>query len=227
MKKATLSYKAGQVIPKNLESFAVMTQHFTVVEPDIIGFRGEHEGASHKDFGFNIRAFRQDEKLTINAFSVFQRLFETLEKNKKVRVITFENQRKIREYSVAYSFSNYMICLGTSHLKTSKSIMINDKDLFPYMLLFVESKVKKFGRVLSREVADGGKVKIYNDVAFSEKSAFLYYEALYLILHLLPEKAWKAKDTQMCVDFLVRELNEIKRKKKKLLYCVNLPSLST
>ncbi|MBU2510417.1 hypothetical protein KJ966_03735 [bacterium] len=220
---ADLTYKNGEIIPKNLESFAIMTQHFQMVEPDIIGFRGEHEGATHKDFGYNTRIFQKNENLLMDFYDCIERLFASLNNNNKVKEIRFENQSRIVEHAVSYTFGNYMISIGITHLKTANSIIIEEKDLFPYILLFSETNKKKFGRILSREVVINGKLKIFGEVEFSNKNAVLYYEALYLILHLLPEKAWKAKDTQSCVGFLIEELQNFKAKSGRLIYCVNIP----
>ncbi len=220
---AILTYKNGETIPKNLESFAIMTQHFHMVEPDVIGFRGEHEGASHKDFGFNSRIFKKEENLLIDFYDCLEKLFASLSNNKKVKEIRFENQSRIIEYAVSYMFGKYMITIGITHLKTASSIIIEEKDLFPYILLFTETKKKKFGRVLSREVVFNGQMKIFGEAEFSNNSAIFYYESLYLILHLLPEKEWKAKDTQACVAFLIEELQNFKARNGRLIYCVNIP----
>ncbi len=225
-RKGTLRYMSGQPIPKNLESFAIMTQHFDLVELDIIGFRGLFEGGTHKDFNFNSKIFRHDEKVLVQYYSCFQKWFKASKKKRKVAIISYVNQRKIKECFAAYTFGRYLFCLGVTHLKTANTTDISEKDLFPYVVLFVEEPTKKFGRVLSRELVLGEKLKIYNEVEFSEEMAIYFYEPLYLLLHLLPEKNWRAKDTQMCVSFLVKELRKLKKKHGKLLYCVNLPILS-
>lgn len=222
-RKGKLTYREGQPVPKNLESFAIMTQYFHLVEPDIIGIRGEHDGASQKDFGFNSRIFKQDESLLISFFDCVELLFETLKKNPKVKEISFNNQPKIKEYSVSYIFGSYMISIGTTHLRTGNSLVINERDLFPYILLFKEGLKKNFGRVLSRELVFNGQMRIYNEVEFMTSNAIYIYEALYLILHLLPEKAWKASRTQACIKFLLAELQKFKQKSGRLLYCVNIP----
>jgi hypothetical protein len=222
-RKGRLTYREGDIIPKNLESFAIMTQYFHMVEPDIIGIRGEHDGASHKDFGFNSRVFKQDESLLIAFFECVDHLFEVLKKNPKVKEITFENQRKIKEYSVTYMFGTYMIAIGTTHLRTGTSLIINERDLFPYILLFKEGLKKNFGRVLSREIVFNGQLRIFNEVEFMSSNAIYIYESLYLILHLLPEKVWKASRAQACIRFLLAELQKFKEKSGRLLYCVNIP----
>ncbi len=222
-RKNAITYRKGDLIPKNLESFAIMTQHYQMVESDVIGIRGEHEGASHKDFGFNSRVFRKNEKLLIDFYDCVQRLFAFLENHDKVKVITFEKQSKIREYSVSYVFGKYMISIGTTHLRIPNSLIINDKDLFPYVLLFKEGTKKKFGRVLSREVVVNGTLKLFNEMEFSASTSIFVYESLYLLLHLLPEKAWKAREVQSCVAFLIDELQRFRDANGRLLYCVNIP----
>jgi hypothetical protein len=219
----TLTFRAGELIPKNLESFALMTQYYQIVEPDVIGIRGEHDGASHKDFGFNSRVFKQDERLLIQFYDCMQRLFAFLENNDKVKVITFEKQSKIREYAVSYQFGKYMISLGITHLRIPNSLIINEKDLFPYVLLFKEGTKKKFGRILAREVVVDGNLKLFNEFEFSASSSIFAYESLYLVLHLLPEKDWKSSEVQACVSFLLEELQRFKEANGRLLFCVNIP----
>ncbi len=116
-----------------------------------------------------------------------------------------------------------MISIGIIHLKIPKSLIIDEKDLFPYVLLFREGKQKKKGRVLSREVLINGKLKLFNEMDFTNNTSIFFYESLYLLLHLLPEKDWKASETQSCVSFLLKELQRFKALNGRLLYCVNIP----
>lgn len=226
-KKAELTYRIGDPIPKNLESFAIMTQHFNMVEPSIIGFRGEHEGASHKDFGLNSRVFNKDQNLMICYFDVLKKLFAALKNNPKVKEISFEKQSRIKEYSVSYMFGKFMLSLGISHIRMPNALVIDEKDLFPYALLFKETDRKNFGSVLAREVHFNNEVKVFSEAEFRSSSSMFYYEPLYLILHLLPEKDWKSKSNQAVIGFLVSELQKFKKKSGSLLYCVNLPTLTS
>ena len=222
-KKGALTYREGEPIPKNLESFAIMTQYFHMVETDVIGFRGEQEGASHKDFGFNSRIFKNDESLLIDFFESLQYLFEALRNNPKVKEISIPNQSRITEYAVSYLFGSYLISIGITHIRMGNAMVINERDLFPYILLFKEGKKKHFGRVLSREVVFNGQKRIFNELEFMGSSSIYIYESLYLILHLLPEKIWKKSSVQKSVAFLLEELQKFKEKSGRLLYCVNIP----
>ncbi|MCP4757624.1 MAG: hypothetical protein GY866_42750 [Proteobacteria bacterium] len=214
-------------IPKNLESFAVMSQHFTLVETDIVGFRGEYEGAGHRDFGFNTRFFRKDKRLTVRFLECFNLLFQTLKKDKKVKEINLKNQKNIVEYFASYVFGNHLVCFGLTHLLNPRTPMVEKKDIFPYVLLFAESKQKKTARVLGREVVVKDQLKIFNEVPFEEKTAIHFYESLYLILHLLREDDWKTKNAQACIAFLIRELHRLIKRKQKLRYIVEIPALPT
>ena len=222
-RKGSLTFKDGEVIPKNLESFAIMTQYYHMIEPDVLAIRGEHDGASHKDFGFNSRIFRQDESLLIEFYDCVLSLFDALKNNPKVKVIKFDNQSNITEYAVSYAFGNRMISIGITHLRMGNTMVINERDLFPYVLLFKEGKKKNFGRVLSREAVVNGQIKIFNEVEFMSSSSVYIYESLYLLLHLLPEKTWNKPYAQKCIRFLLGELQKFKEKSGRLLYCVNIP----
>ncbi len=221
----TLAKKAKPIkyIPKNLESFAIMTQHLRIVETDVAAFRGAHEGATQKDFGHNSRLFRKNENLIVNFLHCFQTLFPAFKNNKKVMSISYDKQPKIKEYYMAQTFDNYMICLGLTHLRAGNSLIIEQKDIFPYVLLFSEATNSELGRILSREAFIDNELKIYNEVEITAENAIFFFEPLYLILHHLPEKDWRSKKVQACVAFLTGELQRYKRKGGKFLYCVNVP----
>jgi len=203
---------------KNLEAFSQMTQSFQLVETDIISFTGEHEGATYKDFGYNTRVFRNDEKLMVQFLSVFRLLFKRLVTDAKVLEITYASHQKIREYYAAYQFDRYLMCLGLTHIKNPKLPVIEEKSIFPYIILFAESKTRKEGKALSRTIKKDEQNRIFNEIGFSSKTAKIYYEALYLVLHLLPGEDWEKQSAQMCIAFLTRELNRMLQKKEKLLY---------
>ncbi len=214
-----LSGPADGFQSKNLDAFSQMTQSFQLVETNIISFRGEHEGATFKDFGHNTRLFRNDEGLMVQFLSVFKLLFKKLAQDEKVKEVTYENQRQIREYYAAYQFDHYLICIGLTHIRNPKLPVIDEKSIFPYAVLFAEGKVRKEGKAASRIVKHNGQTKIYNDIGFSGKTAKVFFEALYLILHLLPGEDWEKKSAQRSIAFLTKELNRFLSKKDKLLYC--------
>jgi hypothetical protein len=204
---------------KNLDAFSQMTQSFQLVETNIISFRGEHEGATFKDFGHNTRLFRNDEGLMVQFLSVFKLLFKKLVQDDKVKEVTYESQRQIREYYAAYQFDHYLICIGLTHIRNPKLPVIEEKSIFPYAILFAEGKTRKEGKAASRIVKHNGQTKIYNDIGFSGKTAKVFFEALYLVLHLLPGEDWEKKSAQRSIGFLTKELNRFISKKDKLLYC--------
>ncbi|NQU62872.1 MAG: hypothetical protein HQ517_01110, partial [SAR324 cluster bacterium] len=206
-------------LSKNLDAFSRMTQSFKLVNTSIISFRGEHEGATYKDFGFNSRLFRNDEDLMVQFLSVFTHLFQKLLPDKNVKEITYSSQRKIREYYAAYQFDQYLLCIGLTHIKNLKLPVIDEKSIFPYVLLFIEGNKIRGGNATSRLVKQKGVNKIYNELLFTGNAAKIYFEALYLILHLLPGADWDKKSTQTCIAFLMKELNRMILKKEKLLYC--------
>ncbi|MFH2132532.1 MAG: hypothetical protein ABIK68_19300 [bacterium] len=203
---------------KNLDAFSQMTQSFKLVSTSVISFRGAKEGATFKDFGYNIRLFRNDEGLMVQFLTVFRLLFKKLAMDEYVKEITYDNQRKIREYYAAYQFDRYLICIGLTHIKNPKLPVIDEKSIFPYVLLFVEEQKLKEGRVAGRTIKQNGKIKNYNELHYSAKTAKLFFEALYLILHLLPGEAWENKSSQLCVSFLTKELDRMLKKGEKLLY---------
>lgn len=224
-KKASSQNELLPRIEKNLESFAIMSQYYSLVETSVIAFRSEHDGAKHSDFGYNTRFFRKDEATMVKFLTSFRLLFNTLKKNDKVREITFDNQKKVREYYAAYAFKDFLVCLGLTHIQNPKIPIVDEKSIFPYILLFKRSDKKEKGRVLSREAIVNGKRGIYNEVPFATSTAKFFYESVYLILHLIPEAEWKTLNVQICIAFLIRELNRILKSKQNLLYCVDIPEI--
>jgi len=225
VQKTGAKLKLSSIVPKNLEAFAIMSQDIVLVETDVAGFRGKEEGAGQKDFGYVTRIFRKDQATMIQFLSCFQRLFQVLKKDGKVKEITYKNQPKIKEYYAAYAFERYLFCFGLTHIENPKSVMINEKSIFPYMLLFREETQKKVKRIVSREVILEDEFRVYNETALTESTAIYFYEPMYLILHLLPEKEWKSQDVQICVAFLLRELKRILDRRGSLVYCDDLPRL--
>ena len=197
------------VISKRAESIDFLKRRYAIVETDIIGFRGEFEGASQKDFAYNSRFFKKGE-ITLLEFNLcFQRLFNHLKKNKKVREIFFKEQEGIKEYYVAFLFDNRLITIGLTHVRTKESGRIQQKDLFPYIILFSESTERKKGRVLSREVIHQGRKKVFNEEILGVDNAEFFYKSVLYILHLLPEEDWASSVSQSCVKFLIKELRKL------------------
>ena len=207
------------ILSKNLDAFSQMTQSFNLVNTSVISFRGEHEGATYKDFGYNSRIFRKDEDLMVQFLAVFRLLFKKLALDEKVKEVTYENQRQIREYYAAYQFNRYLLCIGLTHIRNPKLPVIDEKSIFPYAILFMEGAELKEGSAASRTVERNGVTKVYKELIFTGKTAKIYFEALYLILHLLPGEDWEKKPSQICATYLVKELNRFLKKNEKLLFC--------
>ncbi len=218
--------RAPSIIPKDSMCIARMINLFSIVETDIVAFRGAKEGASKKDYSYNSRLFKQDESTRLKMQKCFLQVFKILESNSKVQKISYKNQRKIKEYYVAYRFETYLICFGITHIKNSASTTIQEKELFPYVLLFKEAGEKSFGRVLSRVVNDEDKVRTYNESPLTATNAVYYYEPLYHFLHQLEETDWKRSETQTSIRFLIMELNNIISNEESLLYCKSLPEVN-
>ena len=207
--KTALNKPFTLLIPKRTESIAFLKKNYSIVETDIIGFRGKYEGGSQKDFAYNARLFKKGE-ITLLEFSYcFKRLFDFLRRNKKVKIITFKGQKNIEEYFAAFVFSQYLICFGLTHVKTGSNDLIQEKDLFPYIILFSEVQEKKRGRIPGREVTHRGKHKIYDELVFIQDNAIIYYKSILYILHLLPDEDWNSSASQSCIKFLVRELRNL------------------
>jgi hypothetical protein len=208
----------SKVIPKNVEGFAQMSQEFKLVETDVIAFRGEREGATFKDFGYNSRIFYKDEDLLVHFMNCFKRLFKILENDRKVRVVTYEGLRNIREYWAAYTFGAHLLGIGMTHIRNPKLPVVEEKSIFPYVLLFGKGKSPSKPRVASRFLVTDNGIP-WHERTFASQSAVHYYEPLFLVLHLLPESEWRQKDTQICISFLTRELKRLHRKGVSLSYC--------
>ncbi len=208
--------------PKNVESFAIMSQHFTNVKTDIAAFRGEM-GASINDHSVHQAVFNKSEELQQYFDYAFKRLAELLKSKGNVKFTNYEKLSRIKEFDIAYKFGNYLLCFGVTHVAKGDKVYIDEKDLFPYALLFEEGKRKIQKNIRSRSIVYRGRIKIFNAVDLDENSMVIIHEALYLIMHLLPEASWSLKSTQICIDFLVKSLRRAKKTKKDLLYCVNIP----
>lgn len=213
------------IIAKDSGCIQRMQEIYKMVETDVAAFRGGEEGASRKDFSYNSRIFKQDESTMLKFQTVFNNVFEAIQTNFRVKIITYKSQRKIKEYYVAYSFEDYIIAFGITHIKNPNSSLIQEQDLFPYTLLFQNSEDKEFGRVLGREMKEGDSSKNYNEVAMTGASSMIFYEALYHFVHLLPEKYWNTSETQTCIRFLVREMKALEKGDIAPRYCASLPDL--
>ncbi|MCP4295359.1 MAG: hypothetical protein GY786_07115 [Proteobacteria bacterium] len=218
--------EAAKIVPKDSMCIARMINLFSIVETDIAAFRGAKEGANKKDYSYNSRLFKQDESTRLKMQKCFLRVFKILESNSKVLKINYKNQMKIKEYYVAYRFETYLICFGITHTKNADSTIIQEKELFPYVLLFKEADEKAFGRVLSRVVNDEDRVRTYNEFPLTTSNAAYYYEPLYHFLHQLDEMDWKSTDAQTSIRFLIMELNNIISNEEGLLYCKSLPKVN-
>lgn len=215
------------IIPKYSGAVNILKNHFENVKPSVISFRGEFEGASQKDYGYNARIFKQDENLMIDFRHAFEKIFQVMKNNSYFREVSYKNQRKITEFSTNYVFGEYLFCFGVTHIKHSGSTLIQEKDLFPYAILFQEAEEKEFGRVLSREATLDDINRVYNEAPLTVDLTLYYYEALFYVLHLLPEKMWIQPDCQACVQFLLREMHAFKEKGKALMFTKDLPTLES
>ena len=215
-------YQADQPLEKNQNSLSQLQKHYTLVDTDVLAFRGKYEGASQKDYGYNIRLFKHDDIAITNFNKCFNRLFQSQSQNGLFKQISFEGHKRVIEFASAYIFDNYLFCFGTSHTKQPGEQSIQEKDIFPYALLFEKGADKQFGRILSREVEIDGQKQIYNEKPMTGDSMIIYYETLYYILHLLPEKHWLAEDSQRSLYFLVNEIQEQMKNKKSMMYSESL-----
>jgi len=221
--EAEAATEAGKevLIPKNAQAVSCMSR-FRLVKTDVVAFRGEFDGASQKDYGYNARLFKQDELVLMRFLHSFERLFQAMEHEAALYVIRFQAQHKIREYYAAFEFDEQLICLGLTHQKSVSINQIQQKDIFPYILLFSGAQDKAFGRVLSRKVEETGR--LYNEESLTANNTKIYYEATYILLHALPERDWNSLDCQMAVKFLVQELEKVKDS-KGFLFLTGAPKL--
>lgn len=213
------------IVPKFSDAVNILKNNFENVKPSVISFRGEFEGASQKDYGYNARIFKQDEVLMNDFKHTIAKVFQVMQQNSYFRDVKYKNQRKVTEHATAYVFGEYLFCFGVTHIKHSGSSLIQEKDLFPYAILFKEAEEKEFGRVLSREATIDDINRVYNEEPLTVDLTLYYYEALFYILHLLPEKLWIQPDCQVCVKFLLKELHSFKEKGKSLMFTNELPEL--
>ncbi len=212
---------------KNVESFTILRKHFILVKTSVIELNNEKNGASLAEFQNNSILFKKNETLMKCFLACFRRFFKSLPYNENVIVIEDEKQPAVKEYRTSYVFGNYLICLGITHQSMIKAKSIDEKNLFPYVLLFAGGKRNDKGGVKSREAVFNKKKKLFYQLDFNKKNIARAYESLYLILHLLPEKDWGQKSTQICIQFLVKELQKYKQSKNKLLYCSTIPAAIT
>lgn len=211
-------YQPDKPIDKDQHCLTQLQQHYTLVDPDVLAFRGKYEGASQKDYGYNVRLFKNDDIAIVNFNKCFNRLFQSQSQHDLFKQVTFKGQKRIIEYAAAYAFGDYLLCFGTTHKKQPGEKAIQEKDIFPYALLFEKGEDKQFGRILSREVEIDGENQIFNEKAMTGDNMIIYYETLYYMLHLLPEKHWLAEDSQRCLYFLTDELKEQLKNNKNMMY---------
>jgi len=152
--------------------------------------------------------------------AAFERLFGSLKGTPGLKVIKYYEGTKFQEYYAAFRFGNRLIALGLTHLKNVSLAEVQQKDIFPYVLLFEKAKDKAFGRVLSRLTPD--TQDIYNEESLTGINEGIYFESLYLLLHLLPEADWNGASAQESIKFLVKELEG---RKTIPLYLSAWPSL--
>ncbi|MBU2512495.1 hypothetical protein KJ966_14260 [bacterium] len=198
------------LIPKREESVAFLKENYLMVEPNIFSFRGIREGANQKDYAYNSKFFQQGE-ITILEFTLcFKRLFEFLSNNNsKIKKVTHNKQQGIIEFHASFLFEKYLICLGLTRLKIENQKEVEEKNLFPYILLFTEDTIKKKGRIPSREIIHKQKRMIFNESVLLKENSIVFYKSILYILHLLPNKDWNSSASQSCVKFLIRELKKL------------------
>ncbi|OGG94053.1 MAG: hypothetical protein A2527_09375 [Candidatus Lambdaproteobacteria bacterium RIFOXYD2_FULL_50_16] len=211
---------ALDLIAKNADAMTMVRQKYQLVETDVTAFRGEYDGASQKDYGYNTRLYRGNELAMRHLGAAFERLFGSLKGTPGLKVIKYYEGTKFQEYYAAFRFGNRLIALGLTHLKNVSLAEVQQKDIFPYVLLFEKAKDKAFGRVLSRLTPD--TQDIYNEESLTGINEGIYFESLYLLLHLLPEADWNGASAQESIKFLVKELEG---RKTIPLYLSAWPSL--
>ncbi len=197
------------LIPKRPESLAYLKKHYSIVQPNIVGFRGEDEGATQKDYAYNARFFKKGEITLLEFNYCFKRLLESLQRNKNVKVIVNKKQKKMIEYHAAFLYSNYLICIGTTHLKSDNPELIEEKDVFPYVIFFTEAMEKKKGRLPAREVKIKGQTLYFNETVMIRDNALGFYKSILYILHLLPDEDWNSSASQSCIKFVIKELRRL------------------
>ncbi len=196
------------LIPKRSESYTYLKKSYSMVTPSVMGFRGMHEGANQKDFAYNSRFFKKGEVTLLEFTYCFNRLFEALvyNNNKKVKVITHNRKKNIVEYHTSFLYNNYLICLGLTRLKKDTAGEVEEKDMFPYVLLFSESGGQQQGRLPERVLTVKGRRKVYTESVMQRENMKILYKSILYILHLLPVEDWNASSSQACIKFIIREL---------------------
>ncbi len=208
--KNRLNNPVVTLIPKRPESSSYLKKSYSMVTPDIIGFRGMREGASQKDFAYNSRIFKKGEVTLLEFSYCFNRLFEALVRNnnKKVKVLTHNRQKNIVEYHMSFLYNSYLISLGLTRLKKDTTGEVQQKDIFPYVLLFSESDGQEQGRLPKRIITVKGKRKMYIESVMRHENTIILYKSILYILHLLPVEDWNASASQACIKFIIRELKK-------------------
>ena len=194
-----------KLIAKDGDAMALARQHYELVETDVTAFRGEYDGASQKDYGYNARLFRGDEVAERHIGSAFEKFFVGMASEPGLKTIKYHEGQTFQEHYAAFTFGEKLIALGRTHLKNVSLAEVQQKDIFPYVLLFEKAKDKAFGRVLSRMVVE--TQEIYNEESLTTNNETLFFESLYLLLHLLSEHDWNTADAQGTLKFLIKELS--------------------
>ena len=132
-------------------------------------------------------------------------------KNKKVKIITHDKEKKVYEYHASFLTGPYLIALGLTRLKSEKQEVVQEKDLFPYILFFTESPIEKTGRIPSRSVTEKGKQKVFNETVMMKENSKVFYKSILYILHLLPQEDWNSSASQACIKFIFQELKKTSR----------------
>ncbi len=209
--RKALSKPIVTLIPKKSESIASFKRNYSLVDPSISGFRGVREGANQKDHAYNSRFFKKGEITMLEFTYCFKRLFEFLSKsnNKKVKVVSHDKEKGIFEYHATFLTDRYLIAMGLSRLKTESKAPIQEKEMFPYVLLFTESSREKPGRIPARSLTMKGKQRCFNETVLLKENAKVFYKSVLFVLHLLPIEDWNSSASQACIKFVVKELKKL------------------
>ena len=97
----------------------------------------------------NARLFKQNEMLSFRFRHCFERLFKTLQSSKYLEIFALPNNPGVKEFYIAFQFEDYLISLGMTHLKSISSASLTANDLFPYVLL--ELQTRGYELVLEQE----------------------------------------------------------------------------
>ncbi len=200
------------LIPKRAESIAFFKENFEMVEPNVSGFRGIREGATQKDFAYNSKFFQQGE-ITILEFTLcFKRLFESLAQSnsRMIKKVTHNKESGIVEYHTSFLSGKNLFCIGLTRLKIENQREVEEKNMFPYVLMFTEDENKKPGRIPPRELVHKNERRIYNETILLKENSVSFYKSVLYMLHLLPNKDWNSNVSQSCIKFLIRELKKLR-----------------